>query len=166
MSHTCRKAFVLLALVGLTVAIARSRTSASAQPVSKSPRLPAELQGVWTIVSGEEDGKAMRFARGDDVEIGDHVHNEIIIQGDRWIVVDHSGGALVFRAKVEATQLEKRIRIWGDRGQTEREGPRTVFYRVTGDQLTLCVRSDGKAPAEFTAKKGSGQGLLVFQREK
>jgi hypothetical protein len=135
MSHTCRKVFMVLALMGITVGIALIHNSASAQPAGKSAGLPAELQGVWTIVSGEEDGKPMRFARGDDVEIGDSVHNEIIVQGDRWIVVDHSGGALVFRAKVEATQPEKRIRIWGDRGQTEREGPRTVFYRVRGDQL-------------------------------
>ena len=162
MSNTSRPAFVAIALLSSAMLC----VGLSAQPASKSTALPAEIQGVWTIVSGEEDGKPMRFARGDEVEVGDTVFNEIIIQGNRWIVVDHSGGALVFRAKVLATEPEKQIQIWGDRGQTEREGPRHVYYRVTADQLTVCGRPDGKVPAEFTGKRGSGQVVLVLKREK
>jgi uncharacterized protein (TIGR03067 family) len=124
----------------------------SAQTNKKSPALPDEIQGVWSIVSGEEDGKPVRFARGDDVDTGDHVLNEIIIQRDRWIIVDHWGGALVFRARIMTTEPEKCVQIWGDRGQTKREGPREALYRVKGDQLVVCCRVDGKRPQEFTAK--------------
>ena len=163
MSHIYPRIFAVVGLLGITLL----GVAVAAQPAQKdSAGLPAELQGVWRIVSGEEDGKQMRFARGDDVEIGECVCNEIIIQRDRWIIVNNFGDALVFRAKVVATEPNKRIHIWGDRAFTEREGPKDVYYRLTADELSLCSRKDGKAPEEFTAKKGSGQAMLVLKREK
>ena len=161
MSYIFRNTFVAVALFGLTLV----GLTVVAQPANKTVALPAELQGVWTIVSGEEDGKPMRIARGDKIEVGESVYNEVIIQRDRWIWVDHSGGALVFRAKLVATQPQRHIRIWGDRGQTEREGPCDLIYRLKADELTLCCGKDGKAPAEFTAKKGSAQAVFVLKRE-
>jgi hypothetical protein len=52
-------------------------TGGSAGPTDGKPRaLPSELQGIWTVVSGEEDGRKMKFARGEEDGDGYTTFNE------------------------------------------------------------------------------------------
>src|SRR5437016_5671554 len=111
-------------------------------PAAKTSALPSEIEGIWTIIKGEEDGKAIRFAHEERVAIGETVYNQIIIYSGRWIMVDNWGGALVFRAKLVATEPKKRIEIWGDRAETKKESVSYVSFRLKGDELILCVRAD------------------------
>jgi uncharacterized protein (TIGR03067 family) len=131
---------------------------------SKPTNLPAELQGVWTVVSGEDDGEKMKFARGDEWGNGYTMYNEIIIQGDRWIENDNWGCALVFRVKVVADVPVKLVRVWGDRAETKKGDPYCFTYRLKGDELTLCMAKCDRPPTTFSAAKGSGQMLLVLKR--
>jgi uncharacterized protein (TIGR03067 family) len=131
---------------------------------SKPTNLPAELQGVWMVVSDEEDGMKMKVARGNDVGNGYVVCNEIIVQGDRWIVNDNWGRALVFRARVVASDPVKQIRVWGDRAETQKGEPFCFIYRLDGDELTICGGKCDRPPTTFSAAKGSGQMLLVLKR--
>jgi uncharacterized protein (TIGR03067 family) len=130
----------------------------------KQMGLPAELQGVWTIVSGEADGTKLKFARGADVEAGECVFNEIIVQADRWIINDNWGRASVYRAKVVATRPVKQIRVWGDRAETRKGGASCFIYRLNGDELTVCSAMGDQPPSEFSAAKGSGHMVLVLKR--
>jgi len=75
-------------------------------PEGKRGSLPEELQGVWSAASGEEDGRVMKFARDDEVGVGYTVFNEFIVQGDRLIVVEYTGAALAFRARLVAEKPE------------------------------------------------------------
>ncbi len=52
-------------------------------------------------------------------------------------------------------------------GDGEQDKVYLVIYKVEGDKLTICLRSDNKTrPMEFTGKQGSGCVLEVWQREK
>jgi uncharacterized protein (TIGR03067 family) len=142
-----------------------SKSTRFAEQAARKPAaLPAELQGVWTVVSGEADGEKLKFARGADTETGEWRFNEIIVQADRWIINDNWGQALVYRAKVVTTHPLKQVRVWGDRAETQKGGVSRFIYRVNGDELTVCLGKEDHPPTEFNAAKGSGQVLFVLKR--
>jgi uncharacterized protein (TIGR03067 family) len=90
----------------------------------------------------------------------------LIVQGDRWIVNDSWGRALVFRARVVATDPVMQFRVWGDRAETRKGGPCRSIYRLKGDELTLCTRMDDRPLTTITAARGTGQSVLILKRSK
>jgi RNA polymerase sigma factor (sigma-70 family) len=135
------------------------------------------LQGKWAVVSemsdGDEppaeilkqvfavfDGNIFTFRPG----FSFHVRND----GKIGYSIDANADEFPFHLKQGARHKELHFTAVDAESKEH-----TVFaiYKLDGDKLTLCIgdpngRGDpaGLRPMEFTGKKGSNQGLWVFQR--
>jgi uncharacterized protein (TIGR03067 family) len=123
----------------------------------------AKLQGDWSLVRLQEDGKSMP-----NPEV-----NKVMIKGNRLTVVlkrpdskkeeRHS-----VKIKLDPTRKPKAIDLTAedgpDKGQTI-----LGIYELRADTLTICSADPPKSkgrPKEFTAKQGSGRALMVLKRSK
>ena len=118
----------------------------------------AQLDGEWTMVSGERDGQplpdnflkdAKRVAKDgvSTISIGDRVYMKA-------------------KFSVEPTKKPKAIDYEILEGQTK--GKKVLgIYEIDGDKVKFCfATADKDRPSEFTAKAGSGNTLSVWKRKK
>jgi uncharacterized protein (TIGR03067 family) len=138
--------FVLLALVA----------AAGAQDAIKKEM--AQLEGEWSMVSGEADGMAMP---------------ETMVRSGRRVAKDGEttitfGGQVYFKAKFSIDPAKKPKAI--DYNMTE--GPTSGqtqlgIYELDGDTVKFCFAAPGgDRPADFSAKQGSQRALSVWKRDK
>jgi len=117
-----------------------------------------KLKGAYTMVSGEEDGKALPadFVKGSKFEFT--ADKMTITTGKDKVVaalkIDPSGKVKQFDLMPEAGP---------DKGKTIKG-----IYVLDGDTLKLSAASDASKgrPTDFTTKKGSGNVLMVLKKEK
>jgi uncharacterized protein (TIGR03067 family) len=135
------------------ILVAACLHGAGDDPASKQM---AQLQGEWTMVSGEIDGQALpaEFVKtGKRTATGDEV----------TIVI---GGRVFFKAKfsVDPTQTPKTIDYAMTEGPTK--GKKQLgIYELKGDTVKFCFGAPGgERPKEFTTTPGSGRTLSVWQR--
>ena len=118
--------------------------------VADEPKKPAAtLEGTWTVVSVEHDGKA---AQGTDLKKGD----KLVVKGDgyRFDAAYKEEGTF----KVDAAKTPATIDLTDSRKQASHG-----IYKLDGNRLTLCFWP-GERPAAF---KSSPTALLVeFERKK
>ncbi len=142
-------------LIGL---IALAVTTAWAEDNAAVKKDKAQLQGEWTMVSGERDGQAFsadfmkdskRVAKEDEVTV--------TIQGQ-----------LFMKAKftIDPSKNPKTIdyAVSGGRyaGSTQ-----LGIYELDGDKVKYCFSSpDKERPTDFTTKPDDGRTLSVWQRKK
>jgi uncharacterized protein (TIGR03067 family) len=118
----------------------------------------AQLEGEWSMVSGEANGAAMPDAT---VKTGKRVAKD----GETTISI---GGQLYFKAKFSIDPAKKPRAI----DYTMTEGPtkgktHLGIYELDGDTVKFCLAAPGKdRPTEFTAKEGSQNTLSVWKRLK
>jgi uncharacterized protein (TIGR03067 family) len=118
----------------------------------------AQLDGEWTMVSGEANGMAMPEAT---VKTGKRVAKD----GETTITF---GGQVYLKAKFSIYPGKKPKVI----DYTMTEGPtkgktHLGIYELEGDTVKFCFAAPGQVrPTDFTAKKGSQRTLSVWKRDK
>jgi uncharacterized protein (TIGR03067 family) len=142
-------------LIGLAV-LAISLTGAEDNPTIKKDM--AQLQGEWTMVSGERDGLPFpdelrksfkRSAKGDEATVT-------------------MGGQLFTKAKFTLDPAKKPKAIDYSVTGGNYTGQRQLgVYELDGDTLKLCFSLPGKErPTDFTTKTGDGRTSTAWKREK
>jgi uncharacterized protein (TIGR03067 family) len=117
-----------------------------------------KLQGSWTIVSHENNGKkaAAKTISGWNLTVA----GERMTTRDGLDLLDESTFRLDVKAKPKALDLT--FTAGPDKDQSVRG-----IYQLAGDTLTLCFAEPGKErPKELASKEGSGHLLFVFKRVK
>ena len=118
----------------------------------------ALLQGEWSMVSGEIDGKAMpdEFLKG----------AKRVAKGDETTVV--IAGQVFMKATFTIDPAKKPKTI--DYAMTDgfSKGKKQLgIYEIEGETVKFCFASPGKdRPSDFTTKEGSGRTLSVWKRIK
>jgi uncharacterized protein (TIGR03067 family) len=118
----------------------------------------AQLEGEWSMVSGEANGVAMPEAI---VKTGKRVAKD----GETTITF---GGRVNFKAKFRIDPAKKPKAI----DYTMTEGPtkgktHLGIYELDGDTAKFCFAAPGKdRPTEFTAKEGSQSTFSIWKRNK
>jgi uncharacterized protein (TIGR03067 family) len=137
---------VVLALVG----------AAGAQDAMKKEM--AQLEGEWSMVSGEANGLSMPK---ETVSNGKRVAKD----GETTIII---GGQIYFKAKfsIDPTKKPKAIDYTMTEGPTKGK-THLGIYELDGDTVKFCFAAPGKdRPTEFTAKEDSQRTLSVWKRNK
>jgi uncharacterized protein (TIGR03067 family) len=118
----------------------------------------AQLEGEWSMVSGEANGVRMPEAT---VKMGKRVAKE----GATTITF---GGQVYFTAKfsIDPTKKPKTIDYEMTAGPTKGK-THLGIYELEGDTVKFCFAAPGgDRPTAFTAKVGSQRTLSVWQRDK
>jgi RNA polymerase sigma factor (sigma-70 family) len=110
------------------------------------------IQGVWTLVSAERDGKAV-FGK-DSVQL--------VVTNEFWIWKER-GEDRAFTYKIDTKKSPKQIdltahNIKGLKGSVSR-----CIYEIDGDTLKVC-ESDQERPTKFRTARGSGRELSTYKR--
>jgi uncharacterized protein (TIGR03067 family) len=118
----------------------------------------AQLQGEWTMVSGEIDKQPMPEAllKG----------SKRVAKGDETTVT--IGGMLFMKAKftVDPSKKPKTIDYMMTEGLTKGK-TQLGIYELDDDTVKFCFAKPGQdRPTEFVTKEGSGRTLSVWKREK
>lgn len=118
----------------------------------------AQLEGEWSMVSGEASGASMPEAM---VKTGKRIAKD----GKTTITF---GGRVYFKANfsIDPTKKPKTIDYTMTEGPTKGK-THLGIYELDGDTVKFCFAAPGKdRPTEFTAKEGSQQTLSVWKRTK
>jgi uncharacterized protein (TIGR03067 family) len=145
-----RVKMLALVVVGLLVA--------ADEPKGDSKRDLEEMQGEWSMVSGERDGQA----------IPDEIAHSLkrIVKGDHFTAKrnDETFGAGTF--KIDATKSPKTMDLTLSEGRQAGHAIPAI-YELHGDTMRICYGSPDKPrPTEFNAKAGSGQTCSTYKRAK
>ncbi|HEV3443529.1 MAG TPA: TIGR03067 domain-containing protein [Gemmataceae bacterium] len=130
--------------------------AASAQDAVKKEM--AQLEGHWSMVSGEANGLSMPK---ETVDSGKRVAKD----GETTITI---GGQVYFKAKfsIDPTKKPKAVDYTMTAGPTKGK-THLGIYELDGDTVKFCFAAPGKdRPTEFTAKEGSQRTLSVWKRDK
>ena len=140
-------ALAVLSLVGLLGA-----DTAKEEAVNKDLK---QLQGTWTVVSMEMDGKFLPDETRKKIKL--------TIQGENFTFdngKDTHGGLY----KVDPTKDPKELDIVITRGE-EKGKVYLVSYKFEGGKMIQCMElSNQGRPRDFTGKAGSGCALEIWQR--
>jgi uncharacterized protein (TIGR03067 family) len=113
------------------------------------------LQGTW---------KVLKLDKGGDPARADELQNwRTVITGDKFVMKTGKRDDEA-RLRLDPSKKPATIDLLNDKDKQHVVG----IYKLEGDKLTLCFALDGKPqrPREFIAGRGSGNVLLILQREK
>jgi uncharacterized protein (TIGR03067 family) len=129
--------------------------STFAQPADDAKR----LQGAWTAIQAERDGKA-----ADDV-----VGHRLSFSGNRFQIQSKDGKTLhAGTVRVDPGAKPAAIDFTHADGALKGKAWKGI-YALDGDTLRICDNApnlDKGRPAAFEAKSGSGHVLITFRRAK
>ena len=117
-----------------------------------------KLTGIWTCVSGANDGKPLSDETVKELKL--------TLTADRYKT--ELGKQVLFDStyKVDATKNPGHIDIIGTEGENKGKAAQGI-YAFEGDTLKLCYTMPGKArPTSFESKLDSGATLTVWKRSK
>lgn len=143
---------LLIALTALGIATSRAQDSEAAK------KDKAQLQGEWTMVSGERDGHGFpadfmkdskRVATGDETTV--------MLQGQLFMrakfTFDPSKSPKTIDYSVTGGQYSGKIQVG--------------IYELDGDKVKFCFSTPGnKRPTDFSTKPNDARTLTVWKREK
>lgn len=115
-----------------------------------------KLQGTWSLVSYETDGKRIK---------GEDKTHLIIFKEERWST--HVGGQLAQAGTVERVEVKDKfnaIDLLITQGSSVGVTALSI-YALDGDSLKY-LNFGGPLPAEFVTKPGDGRHFLTFRRVK
>jgi uncharacterized protein (TIGR03067 family) len=115
-----------------------------------------KLVGTWTVVTGEEDGKALPAEKVKG--------KRVVITKDSITVHEDNNEKRVMSYKLDANATPKRIDMTtvegSDKGKTSHG-----IYSLEGDTLKICFAQPGQErPKDFTSKEGSKTMMFVMKR--
>jgi uncharacterized protein (TIGR03067 family) len=116
----------------------------------------AQLEGEWTMVSGEIDGQPLpeQMRKG---------AKRVAKDGETTVTINDQ---LFMKAKytIDPTKKPKTIDYTFTGGPTAGK-TQLGIYELDGDTVKFCFSSPGKdRPDDFTTKEGSGRTLSVWKR--
>ena len=118
----------------------------------------AQLQGEWTMVSGERDGQAFpaNFMKG----------SKRVAKGDEITVMLQ--GQLFMRAKITLDPVKSPKAIdYSITGGPYAGKTQLGIYQLDGDTAKFCFSAPGgERPDGFTTKPNSGRTLTTWHRER
>jgi uncharacterized protein (TIGR03067 family) len=117
-----------------------------------------KFEGTWQLVSSEHDGEK---APAEEIK---KAMPKAVVKGDK--VTLSAGGKTVMEAEftVDPTKKPKTIDSTATAGPDK--GKKTLgIYELDGDNLKICF-NEKERPKEFSAKKGSGNTMDTYTREK
>jgi uncharacterized protein (TIGR03067 family) len=117
-----------------------------------------KLQGDWTAVKAEQNGKPDESVRG----------HQLTFKGDRFTI--RSKGKVLYQGTYKLDPSKKPAAIDFVHGEGDlKEKVWLGIYQLDGDMLQVCDNapdlSKGR-PTTFTSKADSGHILITFQRTK
>src|SRR5215471_17658953 len=116
-----------------------------------------QLEGVWQITSGEQDGKPIESIKRD----------KVTVSGDNFTV--RRDGKVEFTATIKLYP-NKKPKAVDLRITSEKHKGKTVLgiYELNGADLKFCITGAGakSRPTDFHAKPGTDYLALVLKREK
>jgi uncharacterized protein (TIGR03067 family) len=115
-----------------------------------------KLQGAWSLVSYEKDGKQIK---------GEDKSHAFIVKGDRWST--YFGGQLFQAGTVTSIEVKERLNAIDllITAGNEVGGTAKSIYAVKGDSLYYLLSGEPRA-TDFTTKPGDGRHYAVFRRVK
>ena len=144
----------LHALIVLSLVFLLAANDAKETAVKKDLQ---KLQGTWTVVSMEMDGKLMSADARQKIKLTLHGENYVFKNG---------GGGNAGLYKLDPTKDPKELDIVVA-GGAENGKVYLVIYKIEGNTMTQCMELSNKnRPREFTGKAGSGCALEIWQRQK
>jgi uncharacterized protein (TIGR03067 family) len=139
---------VILLLVAVVVAAATRGGSTN----------DTSLQGTWTLIKGEADGKALTEK--------DLKNGKLVIKGDHYTVTLPGRDTLTGTQKIDTTKETKTIDIVDDNGANKGKACLGIFT-VKGDEFEVVFAAAGKSrPTKFTTAPESGEWKHVWKRVK
>src|SRR5215216_2242606 len=142
-------------VLGVGIVLFALAGTAAAQDAKKEM---AQLEGEWTMESGEIDGQAMP-------EEMRKTAKRVVKDGETTVTI---GGQLFMKAKftIDPAKKPKAIDYTMTGGPTEGK-TQLGIYELDGDTVKFCFAAPGKdRPTDFTAKEGSHRTLSVWKRDK
>jgi len=151
--------FVLLALAPVQLTAEATRATANDAEL---------LQGVWKIISGEEEGQKQPVPPG----------VRWTFKGDKLIVKENEKliglGTCHLKVAKPANQMDgAAVPPDPQMGSTAdlpkdmeiEKTPVLAIYRLSGNTLTICAAKPGKPrPKTFSTRKGDDSALIVLER--
>ena len=116
-----------------------------------------QLEGVWQITSGEQDGKPIESIKRD----------KVTVSGDNFTV--RRDGKVEFTATIKLYPNKKPKAVDVSITSEKHKGKTMLgIYELDGDDLRFCFREPGATPrpTDFSAKLGSDRLAVVLKREK
>jgi uncharacterized protein (TIGR03067 family) len=117
-----------------------------------------KLAGVWTVVSGTNDGRALP----EDIV----KQLKLTLTKDRYKT--EKGNIVLFNGiyKLDGGQRLKHIDITAPEGEQAGKTSKGI-YALEGDVLKMCYTNpDQDRPKDFESKPGSGATLVIWKRSK
>jgi RNA polymerase sigma factor (sigma-70 family) len=111
------------------------------------------IEGVWTLVSGASDGKALKVEK-DSVQL--------VVSHEFWIWKER-GKDRAFTYRIDIKQNPKQIDLTAQNIKGLEGFVLRCIYEIDGDTLKVC-ESVGKRPMTFSAKTGSGNTQFIYER--
>jgi uncharacterized protein (TIGR03067 family) len=142
-------------MYGIPVLIAALLVSAD-NPQEVIQKEMAQLEGEWSMVSGEINGQAMPEEYRKNA-------SRVSKAGETTVMI---AGQLFMKAKytVDPAKKPKTIDYEMTDGPTKGKTQQGI-YELDGETVKFCFASPGQdRPTEFTAKAGSGRTLSVWKR--
>ena len=117
----------------------------------------AQLQGEWTMVSGERDGQALPENIVSSAKR--------IVKDDEITLIINDQTYLKAKFKIDPTKKPKTIDYTITEGQNK-DAKQVGIYELSGDNVKFCFSSPGgkDRPTDFTTKEGSDRILSVWKR--
>ncbi len=145
---------VLLTGVLLAGAVLAARADDKAKPTDQE-----KIQGKWTFVSGESDGKPVA---------ADKIAKSVVVIGKDTILVRDGNNKTTWEVsyRIDPTKSPRTITMQLTEG--EFKGQKTEgIYQLEGDSLKLCYAlPGGTRPAGFTTKEGGKTNCFTLKRGK
>lgn len=148
---------LVLSLGAVVVAIGFAAVAVADDAANKKDK--ETLQGTWTAVSGQKEGK-------EDAEAKDHA---LVFEGDKFSVKLKDNVIVRGTFKIDASKSPKTMDMEITEGPEDVKGKTAqAIYLVKGDELTWCVAHPGcgERPEKFATKEGVKQMLVKFKRAK
>lgn len=128
-------------------------------PAAGTPAPMKNLNGTWTYVSIESNGKPIPAER--------LVPLRVTINGEKWTVT--SGSKLVEQAtiRVDSSTKPMTFDLTVQQGDVGKGQTLPGIFELDGDTLRVCFSLPGKErPKEVASRPGSGLDLNVLKRQK
>jgi uncharacterized protein (TIGR03067 family) len=117
---------------------------------------PGTLDGTWTAVAAERDGKPADELKG----------NRLTFRGESFVI--QRDDRTVYKGTYRADHAKKPARIDFRNLEGDAKGQRwRGIYRLEGDTLTIVDNAPDVTkprPAQFATRPGSGHVMLTFRR--
>jgi uncharacterized protein (TIGR03067 family) len=136
---------------GLLVAVAAAQEDAVKKELEK-------LQGTWTYLALEQDGKPMPPEELKNMTV--------TFTGDKFVLKQGSELIRAGTQKIDPTKKPKTIDATYTEGETKGM-TRLGIYELTDDTARVCFSTTGKdRPTEFKTAAGSNRYMITIRREK